>query len=173
MSPFLGALERLVLIRDGVYSPDARLRVRSAMILGLDRGMTAKEVARRAGRHRTTVYYWLRLYKKYRDPRALTGEDPHGGASARRVGQGGRAPAVNALRRSPTRSRPVSPLGPWVRRRLMRAARTAADPARRLDAAIAWARVRGVEPCRIAKAAGITPQAAYRAWRRAIHSQEG
>lgn len=46
------------------------------MILGLDRGRAVSEVARGAGCHRTTVYRWLHLYKKYRDPASLSGGDP-------------------------------------------------------------------------------------------------
>ena len=67
MTPFLGAWERLVLMRDGDYSTDVRRRRRAAMLLSLDRGNSAATVARMAGCSRTTVYYWLRLYKQYRD----------------------------------------------------------------------------------------------------------
>ena len=176
MSPFLGASERLVLIRDGCYSPDSRRRVRAAMILGLDRGMAVTEVARGAGCHRTTVYYWLHLYKKYRDPSTLSGVDP---LQARAKGRGeaeARARAVNALRPSLRRRSPVSalaPLGVEALATLCHEACSSADPSRKLAAAIAWARERGVPPRRVAKAAGMSSQAAYEAWRRARGLLEG
>jgi transposase-like protein len=67
MTPFLGAWERLVLMRDGYYSADKRRSRRAAMLLALDRGNSAATVARMSGCSRTTVYYWLHLYKQYRD----------------------------------------------------------------------------------------------------------
>jgi transposase-like protein len=67
MTPFLGAWERLVLMRDGYYSTDKRRSRRAAMLLALDQGTSAATVARMSGCSRTTVYYWLHLYKQYRN----------------------------------------------------------------------------------------------------------
>ncbi len=72
MRPFLEDLERLVLLRDGYYSMDTCRRRRAAMLLALDRGTSATWIARMAGCSRATVYYWLHLYKQYRDVDVLS-----------------------------------------------------------------------------------------------------
>ena len=68
---FLGPVERLVLIRDGFYSPDAGCRRRAAVLLALDRGSTLTGAARSARCNRGTVYRWLGNYLEQRDVAAL------------------------------------------------------------------------------------------------------
>ncbi|MCU1376839.1 MAG: hypothetical protein JWO68_4125 [Actinomycetia bacterium] len=166
MSPFLGPLERLILIRDGIYSTDPRCARRAAMLLALDRGATPSSIARGAGCHRTTVYYWLRLYKEYRDPAVLSGGEPQSAGVPR---PGDRAAAVLALRPEPLPrgARPArAPLDPLALAALQFEAEHDPRPRRRLASAIAVACERGVPASKVALAAGMSRQAAYRAWAR-------
>jgi transposase-like protein len=165
MAPFLGASERLVLIRDGYYSPDLRRRRRAVMLLALDRGVPASSVARTVGCARTTVYYWLRLYQEHRDVEALSGGfSRSGGLRPTRT-----AAVLNSLKPDATRRtrRPAAPMDARARRRLRLDAEVHPDPRRRLGAAMAWAMERGVAAEHAAHVAGVSRQAVYRAWGRA------
>lgn len=67
----LGPVERLILIRDGFYAPDAATRRRAAVLLALDKGATVMAAARSARCNRSSVYRWLANYLERRDPAAL------------------------------------------------------------------------------------------------------
>ena len=137
------------------------------MILGLDRGLSVAEVARGAGCHRDTVYYWLRAYMEYRDVKRLSGVDPTWG----RENPAASASAVNAL--GPTPGRAEGTLGAEARAALEHESRTLPEPRRRLRAAVAWALERGVAPTRVAKASGMSRQAGHKAWRALAARAEG
>ena len=72
----------MILIRDGCYAEDPHQRLRARIVAAVDRGVRVAEVARRSGCSRNTVYYWLRLYKKYRDPGVLSSAGPRSGPGA-------------------------------------------------------------------------------------------
>jgi hypothetical protein len=168
MTPFLGAWERLVLMRDGYYSTDNRRRRRAAMLLSLDRGNSAATVARMSGCSRTTVYYWLHLYKQYRDVSVLAFDKVPGDQRAK-----ARACArVNSLEPESAGRRcrlpgGLLPLKRTERNNLCREALTEPQPRRKLVAAMAWAIERGIPPLRVAKAAKVSRQSARQAWLRA------
>src|SRR6478752_3578528 len=78
MQPFLEPVERLVLIRDGLYAIDEAVRKRAAMVLQLDRGSNFTRVARSVKCHRYTVKFWYLRYLERRTPAALRlATDPH------------------------------------------------------------------------------------------------
>lgn len=156
MPPFLDALERLLLIRDGYYSPDPNRSRRAAMILAVDRGDSAASVARSAGCSRTTVKYWVRLYRHHRDPGALSG------GRSDKIGRRAieMAAALNAMAGRAAKAR-VLGLDPEGRRRLRLDAEIAPDPTQRRRAAILWAVERGVPAPHVAHVAGISRQAVH------------
>ena len=160
MKPFLEALERLQLVRDGYYSDDWGQHRRAAMILAVDRGTPVSSVARLAGCSRTSVYYWIRLYRHHRDPEALAN------AHSRGLGQWDAevAAMLNAIegREPPLPSVEAATTGLLLRLD----ATIAADPRRRRKAAILWALDRGVPPTHVARVAKVSRQAIHQLRRR-------
>lgn len=160
MPPFLDAVERLILVREGYYSSDACLNRRAAAILALDAGTRVASVARLAGCSRTTVYAWLRLYQYHRNPEALSGSQSgsqwyHSGRRGFEV-----AAALNAMegRRS---VRSGLGLEKPARHALRLDAHIAADPRQRRRSAILWSLDRGIPPAHVAHVAGISRQAVH------------
>jgi transposase-like protein len=158
MPPFLAPVERLILIRDGFYSPDARCHTRAAAILALDQGHSLRSVARSVRCHRDTLYRWLDKYLEKRDVAALS--DGWTRAARRRTRRlwPQRAAALVAL--AGEFGRPEAEPGrlnldPAARAILARAASEAeANPARRYQAALLWAFDRGLPVSAIARTAG-------------------
>lgn len=71
MPPFLNPVERLILIRDGFYSPDARCHTRASALLAIDRGHSVRSVARSVRCSRDSLYRWYGQYLENRDVAAL------------------------------------------------------------------------------------------------------
>lgn len=168
MPPFLDALERLLLIRDGYYSADPHRSRRAAMLLALDRGMPLSSVARSAGYARTTVYYWLRLYLHHRDPATLAGRDS---ATAGRRGAE-MAAAMNAMP-GDREAAGVLGLDEAARHALRLDAEVDPDPALRRRAAILWALERGVAASHVAHVAGTSRRNVCRMRRAAVARLRG
>ena len=155
---FLGPAERLILIRDGFYSPDSGCRRRAAVLLALDRGSTLTGAARSAKCNRSTVYRWLSNYLENRDVAALgDGRRRFAGHPRRRQQRlAGRADTLAAL----AASRPETPpgrLGLDPRSRAALAALAvdpAAPPRTRYRAALLHALDRGATVATITRAVG-------------------
>lgn len=165
MPPFLDPLERLLLIRDGFYSPDARLHTQAAALLALDRGLPLRDVARSVRCDPDTLYRWRDRYLENRDLAAL--RDARSRHAARRT-----------TRLRPARTAAVLALaehhpGPDARRLGLdddaraRLAAAAADPkstpARRHWAALLLAYDRGVPVTHIARATACSRRTIYEA----------
>lgn len=163
MLPFLDAVERLILVRDGYYATDHAQSRRAAVILSLDAGKSVASVARLAGCSRTTVYTWLRLYEQHRNPQALRGSE------LERIGQRGFeiSAALNAM---PGNLKSARGLGLDVKARnaLRLDAMVAPDAKRRRRSAMLWALDRGVPLPHVAHVAGVSRQAVHQLQNRAI-----
>lgn len=158
MPPFLGPVERLVLIRDGFYSPDARCHARAAALLALDRGHSVSSVARSVRCARETLYCWLDRYLEKRDVAALCDRRTRAAHRRARRLRPARAAALVELARACGRPE-AEPgrlgLDPAAREVLARTASAAEpDPARRYWAALLLAFDRGVPVTDIARAGG-------------------
>jgi hypothetical protein len=158
MPPFLDPVERLILIRDGFYSPDARCHTRAAALLALDRGHSLRSVARSVRCDPDTLYRWLDKYLEKRDVAALRdGTTAEGRRRSRRL-LPARAAALVEL--AGEHGRP----GPEPGRLALDAAaqalleRTASaaepDPTRRYWAALLLAFDRGLPVAEVARVAG-------------------
>ena len=155
MRPFLEPVERLVLIRDGLYHHDDACRRRAAMLLALDRGSTLSAVARSSRCQWSTVKFWLSRYLENRTPACLL--DARNPAVRRSQSPliPIRARAVLALAESAPASSPGHlGLDPSARDALLHAARATSDPAARLRSSQLLALDRGVAASVIARASG-------------------
>jgi hypothetical protein len=166
MPPFLGAAERLVLMRDGFYSPDARLHTRAAALLALDRGHSLGGVARSVRCDRDTLYRWIDRYLEKRDVAALCdGRTRDALRRARRL-KPARAAALVELAKL---GRPANEPGrldlePSAQEALARLASVAEpDPIRRYWAALLLAYDRALPITDIARVAGCHRSTIYEA----------
>lgn len=155
---FLGTIERLILVRDGFYSPDPDCRRRAAALLAMDRGATLSDVARSANVSRDSVYRWLSNYLQQRDPAALRdNRSRHAGRPwHRRRDLAARAAAVLALADGgPRGGAGRLGLDAAARDVLVASARDATLPPRtRFRAALLFAIDRGLPNATIARAGG-------------------
>jgi hypothetical protein len=156
MPPFLGPVERLILIRDGFYSPDARCHTRAVALLALDHGYSVRSVARSVRCSRLTLYRWLDRYLEKREVAALSdGRSRESRRRTRRL-KVARAAALREL--AATVSDPAVyrlDLDPAAREVLQRAASDAEPcPIRRYWAALLVAFDRGVPVAEITRTAG-------------------
>jgi hypothetical protein len=154
MKPFLEPIERLVLIRDGIYAMDDACNKRARLIMALDRGSTITHAARSEKCSPRYVKYYLSRYLEHRTPAALrswgdparTYYDSFQQSSWARhlVILGGAQPAERGG---------VLPLSDEERRELEYQSHAASDPEVRYRAAIRFAIDRGANLCAIARAA--------------------
>jgi len=150
MQPFLDPAERLVLIRDGLYSDDAAVRKRASMVLELDRGSNYMRVARSQKCHPRTVRYWYFRYLERRAPAALRlANDPHRRYEDQ-ANHASRARALVALAESHKGRR--LPWSAEERDRVIHDARSAANPHLRYRQAIRFALDRHAPTAAIARA---------------------
>lgn len=156
MPPFLDPLERLILIRDGFYSPDARTHTRAAAILALDYGHPLRRVARSVRCDHTTLYHWLDRYLEKRDVAALgDGRTRDVRRRTRRLKPARAAALLELAHAAPPAEPPRLPLDPPARDALARLATDAEpDPTRRYWAALLFAYDRRVPVTDIARVAG-------------------
>jgi len=165
MPPFLDPVERLILIRDGFYSPDARCHTRAAAILALDRGQPLSRVARSVRCARDTLYRWLAKYLENRDVAALRDARTRDARRRTRRLKAGRVAALIELAASvPDPETGRLGLDPAARESLGRlAAAAGSDPARRYWAALLVAFDRRAPVADIARAAGCAANTVYEA----------
>jgi hypothetical protein len=150
MQPFLEPAERLMLIRDGLYSDDAAVQRRASMILDLDDGSNFKRVARSAQCDRSTVKFWYHRYLERRSTAALRGARDRYRRYDDHLNHAARARSLVLLGESRTERRM-----PWSadqRAGVERDARLAADPDTRYRQAMRFALDRGVSLSLIARA---------------------
>jgi hypothetical protein len=151
MQPFLEPAERLMLIRDGLYSDDAAVQRRASMILDLDDGSNFRRVARSAQCDRSTVKFWYYRYLERRSTAALRSASDRYRRYDDHLNHAARARSLVLLAESRTERRL-----PWSadqRAGVERDARLASDPDTRYRQAIRFALDRGVSPSLIARAA--------------------
>jgi len=150
MQPFLEPAERLMLIRDGLYSSDAAVQQRASLILELDRGSNYTRVARSAKCHPRTVKYWHLRYLERRTPAALRLANDPSRRYEDKVNHAARARTLVSLAESRNGRR--LPWSAEERRRVAHDARSAADPSVRYRQAIRFALDRDVPMGSIARA---------------------
>ena len=115
MKPFLKPVERLILIRDGLYGGDPDCRRRVPALLAMDRGLSVPLVRGTVNCHRMALYSWRNRYLEHRDVAVL--RDGRRAETARRLRalMGDRVPR-RAWRAGPSAGRP-GPAPPDRRRR--------------------------------------------------------
>jgi hypothetical protein len=154
MQPFLEPAERLMLIRDGLYSGDAVVRKRASLVLALDRGSNFMRVARSANCHRNTVKYWYLRYLERRTPAALRHKHDPTRRYEDQINHAARARALVVLAESRGgRRRGRLPWTAEAREQVAHDARSAADPSVRYRQAMRFALDRGASMEAISRAA--------------------
>lgn len=166
MPPFLDPVERLILIRDGFYSPDARCHTRAAALLALDHGHPVRSVARSVRCDPDTLKRWCARYLENRDVAALRdGRTRESRRRTRRLTHT-RAAALHRLAHAAGAEAAASRLAldPVAQGILQRAASAAeANPTHRYWAALLWAFDRGATISAIARAAVCCRRVVYEA----------
>ncbi len=154
MKPFLKPIERLILIRDGLYGGDPDCRRRVAALLAMDRGLPVPLVARTVNCHRMALYSWRNRYLEHRDVAVL--RDGRRAETARRLRalMGDRVPRLRALLARLPAGPGRLPLTDDERRQLATNLREASDASVRRQAAMVLALDRGASLRQVALAAG-------------------